>query len=209
MNKNTSLNFFYDVTLAFKLNMFQAIFDAKITVIFLRNFPKARPWAIKIVFFCIRLILECIQFMSFETKLENGMEKVGGRDILHALFSTISFNLEPDGWGTRFPVLFKQVYWGKLYASDANAALSELEVIKSHLSNLPICNVIWNYENRTGQIPHAYKYNQSAKSLAEFFYTEAGRDFLSEIADSLEAIVEFPQNANKLSYKFPLDFIND
>ena len=145
--------------------------------------------------------------MPVEINIENDRGTVGGGEILHALFSTISYNLEPDGWGTRFPILFKHVYLGRLYPNDAGAALAELRTIRIELMNIPISKAVWVYESHIDGIPQVYKYNRYAKSLAEFFLTGAGRDFLCEIADSLEAIVEFPQCAHNLPYKFPLDFI--
>jgi hypothetical protein len=54
---------------------------------------------------------------------------VGTADFLHAFFSTIGARLEPDGWGTRFPVLMRELYSGELageaiaYAGRSGAPL--------------------------------------------------------------------------------------
>jgi hypothetical protein len=38
----------------------------------------------------------------------------GGEDFwLHSFFSTIAYQLEPEGWGSRFPALMNELYAGR------------------------------------------------------------------------------------------------
>ena len=47
-------------------------------------------------------------------------------DFVHSFFSTISYNLEKDGWGSRFPYLMNKLYQGELSFQDAAKANEEL-----------------------------------------------------------------------------------
>ncbi len=40
--------------------------------------------------------------------------EIGSGDFLHSFFSTISFHLEPEGWGTKYPYLMNELYQGSL-----------------------------------------------------------------------------------------------
>ena len=37
--------------------------------------------------------------------------EVGHVDFLHSFFSTISYHLEPNGWGTKYPKLLNDLYY--------------------------------------------------------------------------------------------------
>lgn len=59
--------------------------------------------------------------------------QVGHSDFLHSFFSTISYHLEPYGWGTKYPYLMKELYNGKLDDKYVMAAIMELEEIRERL----------------------------------------------------------------------------
>ena len=40
--------------------------------------------------------------------------QIGSGDFLHAFFSTVAYNLENMKWGSRFPVIMKELYQGHL-----------------------------------------------------------------------------------------------
>ncbi len=131
------------------------------------------------------------------------------REILHALFSTVSHNLEPNGWGTRFPILFNQIYLGKLYPTNTREALKEIQVVRHELKSVSTANIIWCIQNPEKGVPSSYRYNKQTKTSADWFLTTTGRDFLLEIEDSLHAFCEFPECPNVVSYRFPLDLFNE
>ena len=99
--------------------------------------------------------------MAVGIKLGSITDEIGTSDFFNAFFSTIAGNLEPQGWGTRFPILMKTLYAGELQQSDARAALKELDEVSSELAALPAAKVIWDIEDRgrpllgatTSQIP--------------------------------------------------------
>jgi hypothetical protein len=70
------------------------------------------------------------------------ISEVGTSEFFHSFFSTISGNLEPEGWGTRFPTLMHKLYAGELTQPHAAAALGELDEASYELSRLPIDQVI-------------------------------------------------------------------
>jgi hypothetical protein len=52
------------------------------------------------------------QVMGVGIQLGRITDEIGSGDFLYAFFSTITGNLEPDGWGSRFPILMRQLYAG-------------------------------------------------------------------------------------------------
>ena len=59
--------------------------------------------------------------MDVGIKLGSITDEVGSFDFFNAFFCTIAGNLEPIGWGTRFPNLMTKLYAGKLDQPDAGA----------------------------------------------------------------------------------------
>ncbi len=59
--------------------------------------------------------------------------QIGSGDFLHAFFSTVAYNLENMKWGSRFPVIMKELYQGHLSKEHVDAAIGELAVISAEL----------------------------------------------------------------------------
>lgn len=53
--------------------------------------------------------------------------EVGHGDFVHSFFSTISYHLEKDGWGTKYPLLMNDLYHDKLKWSDVPANMREFK----------------------------------------------------------------------------------
>ncbi|WP_219726630.1 Imm70 family immunity protein, partial [Vibrio vulnificus] len=60
-------------------------------------------------------------------------DEIGTSDFFHAFFSTVSANLEVNGWGTRFPILMGKLYQGRLEPNFADIAIMELRQIHREL----------------------------------------------------------------------------
>lgn len=75
-------------------------------------------------------------------KLGSIIDVIGEQDFLYAFFSTISYRLEKQEWGSRFPCLLKKLYQGKLEQKDAEQALEELILITFELSKFSSNEVI-------------------------------------------------------------------
>ncbi len=110
----------------------------------------------------------------------------GNRDFLKAFFSTISGNLEPEGWGTRFP-LMRKLYQGKLSSKKSKAALSELKIIKNELKLLAPQQVIWDIDDRSKMPPWGDDISDDITDLSNYFVTSGGHDLIEAIKETLEA----------------------
>jgi hypothetical protein len=110
---------------------------------------------------------------------------VGTGDFLHAFFSTISVRLEPDGWGSRFPALMRELYSGELAAARAPAALAELERARAQLRRLPPSDVVWDVEDRSRRPPWGDEISEEITDLGNYFVTDDGRDLFEVAAEAL------------------------
>lgn len=70
-------------------------------------------------------------------------EGLGPPELLGAFFNTLSFHLEKDGWGTRFPALMRELYGGLLPASRVPVAAEELMLARREITQHQ--GVIWDY----------------------------------------------------------------
>ena len=128
--------------------------------------------------------------MSVGIKVGSITDEVGTSDFLYAFFSTISGNLEPDGWGTKYPILINKLYQGTLTSLEAEKAIVELNIIKKDLSNIPPSKVIWDIENKSKKPPWGNKTSKEITSLANYFVTSTGRDFILTLQEALEDATE-------------------
>jgi hypothetical protein len=110
---------------------------------------------------------------------------VGTADFLHAFFSTVSANLEPDGWGTRFPTVMGPLYEGRVDGEQAARALAELDQIKAELAEHPPSDVVWDVEDRSKQPPWGDNISPEITSLADYFVTDDGRDLFEVFDEAL------------------------
>lgn len=130
------------------------------------------------------------QVMGVGIQLGRITDEIGSGDFLYAFFSTITGNLEPDGWGSRFPILMRQLYAGGLQQSDAADALAELHRVRRELAELPPARVIWSFEDRTQRPPWGDDIAGDIDSLATYFVTSHGRDLIALLAEVFEALQE-------------------
>src|SRR5579862_3024444 len=116
---------------------------------------------------------------------ENNYTEIGTPDLLHSFFSTVSANLEPAGWGTRFPHIMNELYSGRVAGSDAGAALEELRTIRTELAELPSHRLVWDIETPAKQPPPDRRSN--IHTLDQYFVSPYGRNIL-ELLDELLSI---------------------
>jgi hypothetical protein len=110
---------------------------------------------------------------------------VGTGDFFHAFFSTVGARLEPDGWGSRFPVLQNELYQGELAAEHAPAALAELDQVREELRRLPPSDVVWDVEDRSKQPPWGDDISDEITDLGNYFVTEDGKDLIDTAAEAI------------------------
>jgi hypothetical protein len=123
--------------------------------------------------------------MTVGIELGNIIDEIGTGDFFHAFFSTISGNLEPKGWGSRFPVLMNKLYQGEVTQSDAAAALAELDQASAELAKLPARKVIWDVEDRSKTPPWGDRIATTITDLSNYFVTSTGRDLIELLREVL------------------------
>ncbi|CZF82627.1 hypothetical protein GCE9029_03345 [Grimontia celer] len=124
--------------------------------------------------------------MTVGLKLGSITDEIGGQDFFHAFFSTVSYRLEIDGWGSRFPCLLKKLYQGKLEQYDARQALEELDVIVSELSQFSPDKVVWDIDNLSASPPWGNDISNDITDLSNYFVTSTGRDLIDVLKECLE-----------------------
>jgi 2,3-bisphosphoglycerate-dependent phosphoglycerate mutase len=109
----------------------------------------------------------------------------GGEDFwLHSFFSTIAYQLERDGWGSRFPALMNELYAGRLPLERVPEARAELETIRSELQQRPPDARVFAYEEPDRATP--WPVPPGASSLADSFLTANGKNMLDLLARALD-----------------------
>ncbi len=125
--------------------------------------------------------------MTVGFKVGSIIDEVGAQDFLHAFFSTISYHLEPQGWGSRFPEFMNQLYQGSLESKLANKVLTDLVTIQHELKDRRPDQVVWDIEDLSVQPPWGSKISTHIKDLSNYFVTSTGRDLFEVIIECLEA----------------------
>ena len=133
--------------------------------------------------------------------------EVGAGAILHGLFSSISANLEPGGWGTRFPVTLNRLYQGALPAAEAALALEELRTIERELSGLPVSRLVWDVDDRSKPPSPHYRAPAGAENLADYFVTVNGLNLLrAGLIESVASAVEFRHDVRIVGFDDPAQY---
>ncbi|RKH61047.1 immunity 70 family protein [Corallococcus aberystwythensis] len=124
--------------------------------------------------------------MAIALMIDNVATELGTGDFVHAFFSTLSARLEPEGWGTRFPLLLNALYQGELPKEHAARAVEELRTARAELRAFSPGQVVWDIENRDAQPPWGSNIAASITSLADYFVTSTGRDLFDAMIEDLE-----------------------
>ena len=106
---------------------------------------------------------------------------VGKQNYLNSYFSTISTRLEPKGWGTRFPHIFKDLYPGELLEDEVEEVLKEFYIVREELKKIPKWRRIWDYFKEEKYIKEDDVGNKNAKNCYDYFVAEESRYNITEI----------------------------
>lgn len=124
--------------------------------------------------------------MTVGLRLGSITDEVGSGDFFHAFFSTVSGNLELKGWGSRFPILMRDLYSGELRSDYAAEALLELDKISRELAEFPSSRVVWDIKDRTKTPPWGDNIADTITDLSNYFVTSTGRDLIQVMREVLE-----------------------
>ena len=138
--------------------------------------------------------------MAVGIKVGSITDEIGTSDFLHAFFSTISSNLEPKGWGSKFPILMNNLYQGSISSSEATEAIKELNTIRKELSKFPPSKVVWDIEDKSKQPPWGKNISKDITSLENYFVTSTGRDLITTLLEALEDAVQKTKQVDIVQY---------
>lgn len=124
--------------------------------------------------------------MAVGFKVKYYWYQVGHGDFVHSFFSTISYHLEQNGWGTEFPYLLIDLYNGKLENKNIDSAINELEEIKMKLQNYSPSQVIWDIEDLSKRPPWGDNISKDITNLSNYFVTSEGEDLIGMLMKALE-----------------------
>lgn len=124
--------------------------------------------------------------MAVGFKVKYYWYQVGHNDFVHSFFSTISYHLEQNGWGTEFPYLLNDLYNGKLENKNIDSAINELEEIKKKLQNYSPSQVIWDIEDLFKRPPWGDNISKDITNLSNYFVTNEGEDLIGMLMKALE-----------------------
>ena len=119
--------------------------------------------------------------MAIGFKIDFLWYQVGTPDFLYAFFSTISYNLEGNKWGSKYPILMNELYQGKLKWENASKAVEELKLIREKLKKFSAEYVVWDIEDISKQPPWGKNISPYITDLSNYFITSDGRDLISVI----------------------------
>ncbi|MBL8867522.1 MAG: immunity 70 family protein [Planctomycetia bacterium] len=125
--------------------------------------------------------------MAVGFKVGNIIDEVGTHDFLHAFFSTMSYHLEPNGWGSRYPELMNELYQGKLDSSKAWKVLKDVEAIRLELKRHLPREVVWDIEDINKVPPWGNELSSEITDLSNYFVTSTGRDLFGVLIECLTA----------------------
>ncbi|ASB87372.1 MULTISPECIES: immunity 70 family protein [Bacillus] len=124
--------------------------------------------------------------MAVGFKVKYYWYQVGHGDFLHSFFSTVSYHLEENGWGSKYPFLLNDLYQGKLESENIGKALEELEDIKERLKNYSPSQVVWDIEDISKRPPWGDNISEEITDLSNYFVTSDGEDFINILKSALE-----------------------
>ncbi|AOP16109.1 hypothetical protein ACH95_22605 [Bacillus glycinifermentans] len=124
--------------------------------------------------------------MAVGFKVKYYWYQVGHGDFLHSFFSTVSYHLEENGWGSKYPFLLNKLYQGKLESENISKALEELEDIKEQLKNYSPSQVVWDIEDISKRPPWGDNISEEITDLSNYFVTSDGEDFIKILKSALE-----------------------
>jgi hypothetical protein len=116
------------------------------------------------------------------------MWTVGDDAFLHSFFSTVAYQVETGGWGSRAPALTTDLYGGRLPFERVDAARAELAAVRRALEQLSPTARVFEYE--APNTPTPWPVPPGAATLADCFLTASGDNLLDILEEVLEAARE-------------------
>ncbi len=123
--------------------------------------------------------------MAVSFQIGDEVYEIGSASFFHAFFSTVSYYLDPDGWGTRYPELMCDLYNGELGAEVAAKAYADVLAIREQLKFYTPDQVIWDSDNLDARPPWGSNRSPHISDLANYFWTSDGKNFFEVLLQCL------------------------
>jgi 2,3-bisphosphoglycerate-dependent phosphoglycerate mutase len=125
---------------------------------------------------------------STYTLIEFAGKKVGiaAPQGVQAFFATVTYRLEPQGRGSRFPIVMNRLYAGGLDESDLLAAGAELDAIAAELRRIHAGKAIGSLDNLEPFSVRAPLVNERAGSLFDYFVAAGGTPLVVALRSAVE-----------------------
>ena len=123
--------------------------------------------------------------------------EVGHSSFLYSFFSSIAYHLEHKQWGSRFPVIMRELYDGKLNPQNVDQAIAELKTIQEELKEFRPDQVIWDFEDLSAQPPWGDRISSEITDLSNYYVTSDGKDLISVLFEALEQTKRVNQRCGK------------
>jgi TPR repeat protein len=111
---------------------------------------------------------------------------LGPSPVADGFFSSLSYRLEPNGRGTRFPLIMG-IYAGSMKPSAADAASRELQDAERELSALAPDRAVWSLSDLRRRDDSRLPVNHAAHNLCDYFVAADGRPVLAALRDAIHA----------------------
>lgn len=106
--------------------------------------------------------------------------------VLDALFATISYRLEPNGWASRFPAVLEHLQAGRIDPDRADQALLELQCVARELATLPSDRVVWDLRDLRRRDDASEAVNRQAPSAHAYFVSADRLPLLDVLKGAME-----------------------
>ena len=116
--------------------------------------------------------------------------ELGHSDFVHSFFSTMSYHLEKEGWGTKYPLLMNELYNDKLNWENVSVAKANLIEVEQQLLKQPPEQVIWDIDDLSQKPPWGDKISPRVTSLGNYFTTADGKTFFEVLYEAMDIAEE-------------------
>lgn len=120
--------------------------------------------------------------------------------LYRSFFDNVCFYLENKIWGSRFPIVMKNLYNGAVEVSNLKDLLKEIDIIQQEFSKIEVNDLIWDIENLEERCPYLDNMVDEIKTLADFWKTSYKSEDMFEI---LKRIINFAiENQTEILVEF-------
>jgi hypothetical protein len=112
---------------------------------------------------------------------------IGNEIFLKSFFSTIAYRSEDKKWGSKYPVIMKELWEKrKITGKNIRIAIDEINSIKNDLQKIDHTKVIWDFDDISKRPPWGDNISKDIKNLYDYFVTSNGKNLIEVFIIALE-----------------------